>query len=254
MKGKALRRVLKTNSIVRLTGDVPLLTDETELITPTRAYELLEANKKNRPINWRRVEQYADIMKRGEWRVHGQGIMLDVHKNILTGQHRLWGVIYADVAVYMRVSRGNPPDVASVIDRGIPQSARDLASRETGRKHSPVEASIIRAFLAAGGVLKPSTDEIATMLRTHDSSVRALLAASQGTKKDRATIMLLGAILSVFQDVETITKYVGKLDTFVTRFGVRLAPLKPSSCWGRGASFNLAMRHAVDAVKEYGGM
>lgn len=251
MKGKALRRALQTNDIIRIGGEVPLLTDETELITPNRAYELLEANKKNRPINWRRVEQYAAIMKQGEWKVHGQGLMLDTKGNILTGQHRLWAVIYAEVSVPMRISRGNPEDVATVIDRGIPQSARDLAGRQTGRKHSPIEASLARAILAADGCLRPSTDLLSSTIVTHQQVIRAVLAATQGTKKTRAAIMILGAVCLLLRATDTdaaVTRAV-RVDELCTKLEERLAPQTPKHCWGRGAAFGLAMQHAVQCIK-----
>ena len=166
MKGKALKRALEVDPI-RAGGDIPLITDKTELITPTVAQEMLRANKDNRPINWKKVEEYSDAMVRGEWKLHAQGIVLDEGGNILTGQKRLWAVIYADVSVYMRVSRGNPKDTAKLLDRGDPQSARDLASRGTGRWHSPTESSIARACAALTGNMRPSKTQLADIFEAN---------------------------------------------------------------------------------------
>lgn len=252
MKGKALRRALQTNDLVRIGGDIPLLTDETELITPARAYELLETNRKNRPINWRRVEEYAAIMKLGEWKVHGQGLMLDIKGNIITGQHRLWAVIYADIAVAMRISRGNPEDVAHVIDRGIPQSARDLATRETGRRHSPIEASLVRAILVAEGCLRPSAKEIAANIVGRQAVIRAALTATQGTKKTRTVLMILAAVCLVYKTggTEQIIKKAAEVDTLCRKLEARLLPETADRCWGRAAAFGLAMQHAIHCIHE----
>ena len=164
LKGKALRRALETTDVLRVNADVPLIVTTTELITPTIAKDMLRRNPHNRPINWSKVEEYAETMRVGRWRLHDQGIMLDTADNVLTGQKRLWAVIKAGVNVYMRISRGNPPETAAVIDRGVPQSSRDLAARETGRLHSPTEASLARAILVLRGNLKPSADVIAAVL------------------------------------------------------------------------------------------
>ena len=250
MKGKALKRALQTNDIVRIGGDIPLLTDTTEVISPNRAYELLESNKKNRPINWRRVEEYASIMKRGEWKVHGQGLMLDVKGNILTGQHRLWGVIYADVAVPMRISRGNPEDVAHLIDRGIPQSARDLAARESGRKHSPQESSLARGILACRGLLKPNTDELAEAIVQYQAILRTALTATQGIKKTPSILMVLSAICVTFgsKDTDTVLSHVAIMDQLTVNLENRLSPQTSKGCWNRGAAFGLAMQQAIQCV------
>ena len=90
IKGKALRKALETKEAYRLTEDIPLIIDTTEWITPETAQEMLKRNKHNRPVNWNKVEEYADIMAGGQWQLHAQGIILDCDGNILTGQKRLW--------------------------------------------------------------------------------------------------------------------------------------------------------------------
>src|SRR5262249_10526113 len=158
---------IETTDALRINANVPLITDKTELITPEVAMEYLKANKNNRPINWARVEEYAAIMARGDWKLHSQGVVFDTNGNILTGQKRLWAVVKAKVGVYMRVSRGTPPEAARLLDRGTPQTARDLATRETGRKHSPTEVSIMRAYAAMQGNTRPDTDQIANLIEQH---------------------------------------------------------------------------------------
>ena len=136
IKGKALRRALESKDAMRINGEIPLIVDTTELITPAIAQEMLKHNKTNRPINWRKVEEYADLMAHDQWKLHSQGIIFDPDGNILTGQKRLWAVVYSGKDVLMRVSRGCPADTVRILDRGTPQTARDMASRETKRKHT----------------------------------------------------------------------------------------------------------------------
>lgn len=47
LKGRSLKRALETKDAARLLdGDIPLITDTTELITVEKAQELLKKNKK----------------------------------------------------------------------------------------------------------------------------------------------------------------------------------------------------------------
>lgn len=248
MKGKSLRRALKTSDIIRIGGDVPLLADSTELITPDIAFEFLSQNKNNRPINWKKVEEYAAIMKRGEWKLHSQGIILDTNNNILTGQKRLWAIIYANATVNMRVSRGNPPDVASVLDRGTPQSSRDLASRRTGRKHSPVEVSIARGILALSGNLRPSTDALADALEKNAALATAALHATAGTRKTRPVVAVIAVVCSSSGNAQEVERKSAEVKKWADELERRLAPQSTESCWGKGAAFSLAMAQASKIV------
>jgi len=247
MKGKALRRALETHDALRVNASVPLIVTTTELMTPDLAKTMLAKNRKNRPVNWRKVDEFAEQMRCGEWRLHDQGIMLDTEDNILTGQKRLWAVIRSGVNIYMRVSRGNPPDTATVIDRGVPQSSRDLAARETGRKHSPTEVSVVRAMLVLSGCVKPSTDELAAALADQTGVLAIVLAQMQGMKKTREVLMVLAALIARFGD--QASAHLTALPILVDQLQTRLAPRTAAECWGRGAAFSLAMEQARQLVQ-----
>jgi hypothetical protein len=250
MKGKALRRVLMTKEIHRLAVDIPLILDTTEMISPETAYEMLLKNKNNRPINWQKVEEYAGAMARGEWELHAQGIVLDTDGNVLTGQKRLWAVIYSAQTVAMRVSRGSPKTAARLLDRHTPQTARDLASRETGKKHSPTEASLARAILAIDGTLKPSVDDVARTIEKCSPAFESMLRAIHGTKRTRGVLMILAALVKT-NNISPVG-LVLQTEALVSRLEAALHPQTSSACWGRGAAFALAMRHAERIASEAG--
>ena len=238
LKGRALRRALSTsNDSVRVSGDVPLLTDTTELITADIAHAMLQRNKNNRPINWNKVEEYAALMAAGKWELHSQGIILDTDNNILTGQKRLWAVIYSNTSVLMRVSRGNPARVATLLDRGTPQTARDLAARESGRRHSPTEASLARAILALQGNTRPT-------LAQYAAALSILLEKTKGTKKAKSVLMII-AVLCVNQNT-ALTPYI---ETLAGTLTAALAPQSVERCWGKGVAFGLAMNTAKSIVE-----
>ena len=245
MKGKALRKALLTDPI-RVNAPVPLIIDTTELITPDIAKAMLTKNAANRPINWKKVEEYADVMRRGEWRLHAQGIMLDVDGQVLTGQKRLWAVIKAGCNIYMRVSRGNPKDTATLIDRGIPQSARDLASRKTQRLHSPTEVGIARAISVLRGVMRPNQDALADILQERAPALAIVLASTRGSVKTRELLMIIAAMVERYGD--DIGPVMVEAPIYVDKLVAALAPRTAKECWGRGAAFSLAVHQAARIV------
>lgn len=249
LKGKALRRALETKDAIRVTGDVPLITDTTELITPAIAQEMLKKNKNNRPINWRKVEEYSDIMSRGEWKLHSQGIIFDETGNLLTGQKRLWAVIYSGVSVLMRVSRGCPADTVRIIDRGTPQTGKDLASRETKRKHSPSESSVCRAYLCLKGI-KSNPDVLADAMIENSETLLCLMKETKGTKKTKAVLMMLAAILAAPSGTDK-AKAARNIDSFAAVLDRNLHPCPAEKCWGHGAAFTMAMVAAQKCLNEW---
>jgi hypothetical protein len=248
MKGKALRRALESSDALRVGAAVPLITDSTELITPTIAREMLNRNNNNRPIHWPKVEEYAATMRAGEWELHAQGIVLDTDNNILTGQKRLWAVIFADRNIYMRVSRGNQARVARLLDRGTPQTSRDLASRASGRRHSPTEASIARAYCAFMGNARPSTDILAGEIAIAAPELRVIVDGLKQIKKTKAVLMTAGAVLilahQTTMSADALRQIVGLIPDLAATFEQELLPHRPEECWNRGAAFSLAMERA----------
>jgi hypothetical protein len=252
MKGhKALKRAMGTKDAIRISGKIPLIVDTTEEISPERAQEILKNNKSNRPINWRKVEEYADLMARGEWKLHSQGIIIDNNGNLLTGQKRLWAIVYSGVTIPMRVSRGCPSDAANIIDRGDPQTARDLASRKTEKKHSMIEASIARGIAALAENMRPSKDVLGDLIAENTKKSEIALTETKGTKKTKSILMILAAIFVTAKDqdtVRTLSKHVEKLSD---KLEAALLPGDAEKYWNKGAAFGLAMEHSRRIVKEF---
>lgn len=245
MKGRALRRAMQADPL-RVNAGIPLIVDTTELIGPDEAKMMLSRNRSNRPINWRKVEEYAEKMRAGLWRLHSQGIILDTDGNIITGQKRLWAIVKSGIAVYIRVSRGNPKECAELVDRGTPQSARDLAARRTGRTHSPVEASIGRAMLVLNGNLRPSADDLAGIIQRHSEAMSIAIAGSRGSRKTRGALMVIAALIDRFG--ATIETRLPHVPIYADKLQAGLAPRTAEECWGKGVAFSLAMECAKRIV------
>jgi hypothetical protein len=247
MNGRALRRALEADPLL-VNAPITQIISTTELVTPELAKEWLRSNTRNRPVNWNKVSEYAAAMVAGKWRLHDQGIMFDTNGQLITGQTRLWAIVTSGLNVYLRVSRGNPPEAAVLVDRGVPQSARDLASRQSGRAHSPTEASLARAIAALLGTLRPSKDELADVLSAYAKPVSEVLAHTKGQKKTRALLMVMAAL--IVDDETSASARMSVAPIVVDRLVAALKPRSPEECWGRGAAFSLALEAARRLVRE----
>lgn len=254
LKGKSLKRAMATKDAVRLINkDIPLISDTTELITPEIAKKMLDKNKGNRAVNWGKVREFQKCMERGEWKFHAQGIILDGKGNILTGQKRLWAIRYSGCPQYMRVSKGSPADTANLIDRGASQTARDLGSRRTGRKHSPQEQMICRGILGLRNNLKPNHDELAECLFDKDTILAAAIERTCRTKKTKAGYMILAVICSQYdQETDETTLGFGMFGELANKLEGELSPVLPEACWNKGAAFVLALDKAVKVCEKEG--
>lgn len=246
---KALKRALQTKDVARITEKIPLLTDETVFCDPDRAKEILQRNKNNRPVNWREVDRLAEIITSGQWKLHSQGIVLDKNQNLLTGQTRLWAIIRANQGIWLRMSYGNEPDVGRLIDRGRPQSARDLASRVTEQKHSPTEASIARAICALNGDLRPSKDLVAETMVKELAKLKSVMRHTTGTKKTKAVLMILAAVCVCSRNDEQAGKLAIQTERLADKLEHALLPETAERCWNKGAAFSLALERAREIVQ-----
>jgi hypothetical protein len=98
------------------------------IVTPEIASKWLEGNVRNRPIRQRRVEHYADQMKRGWWRLTHQGIAFASDGQLIDGQHRLWAIVEAGISVPMLVTYNLTKLALDAVDGGQP---RDAATQST---------------------------------------------------------------------------------------------------------------------------
>jgi hypothetical protein len=215
------------------------------------AQKYLARNKINRPISWNKVDQYRETMERGEWKLHSQGIIFDNEGDLLTGQKRLLAIIYAGIPQYLRVSRGSPTDTARLIDRGTPQSSRDIASRHTERKHSPTEASICRAIYAIEGKLKPNVDEIADKMVEYDAFLALAMKQTRGIRKIKPVLMIMAALGHLSKKDSGYNLMLGLTEKLAEELTQELAPIDPKACWNKGAAFILAMEKTVAICEAY---
>lgn len=102
------------------------LISEVVLITPALAEHILSiSNVGNRSLRGTRVAAYAEAMIEGRWKLTAQGISIARDGTLNNGQHRLYAVIRAGVAVSMNVTFGEDRGVFDILDTGANRSASD---------------------------------------------------------------------------------------------------------------------------------
>lgn len=92
-------------------------------VTPELATKWLEANKDNRPLSQAWISAIERDIRAGAWRENGEAIKFYADGS-LDGQHRLWAIIEAGIAVRSLVVRGLPPEVRTT-DRHRPRRDAD---------------------------------------------------------------------------------------------------------------------------------
>ena len=130
-----------------------------QTITPEDAAMLLQTNVNNRKLSRRRVEMYANDIKRGMWKLTGDTIKLARNpKNgeirLIDGQHRLHAIISAGTAIQTVVATGLQEDSFSVIDRGKTRTYSDVLAM-SNIKNSSTVTSMLRPIIALEAGLNP---------------------------------------------------------------------------------------------------
>jgi hypothetical protein len=97
-------------------------------LTPEIALELLKNNRINRPLSQATIDKYVRAIKRGEWALNGEPIIVFETNNIGSGQHRCHAVIKSGIAIDTVLMRGVKESTFGTLDTGKPRGASDVLS------------------------------------------------------------------------------------------------------------------------------
>jgi hypothetical protein len=111
-------------------------------ITPELAKELLSRNSINRKLNDNLVNYYAIQMKKGQWKITGQGITIDRDGGLQDGQHRLAAIVKSGIPINFLMIYGLPVDSFVAYDRGKKRSISDVFHLKNIPNNVNVSASI----------------------------------------------------------------------------------------------------------------
>jgi len=99
---------------------------EVMTITPDQARAWLDRGGLNRSLSERRVQRLMMAIRRGEWRLTGEAIKLDVDSKVRDGQHRLEAIARGGAPVQSVVIRNVTEDAFDVMDTGAVRSPADV--------------------------------------------------------------------------------------------------------------------------------
>jgi hypothetical protein len=163
-------------------------------ITPDLAAEFLKRNTGNRAIRKKAVDQYADDLRRGEWKLTHQGVAISPTGRLLDGQHRLFAIVQSGITAQMVVALDVPVDAYLVMDRGKPRQLRDALGID-GRI---VDACAYIARLHGAGSVEPHhAEEI--VLNCHDAILELLTACGTTAKGRTSAAIKAAAALRLMQ-------------------------------------------------------
>lgn len=115
-------------------------------ITPEYAKTILETqNDSNRPIRSKRVDYYAEMMKKGQWKLNGEPICFDKFGVLVNGQHRLCAVVKANVPIDFLVVHNVEDGSYSTYDNGLNRKTSDSFAYYNIPNSAQV-SSVVRKF------------------------------------------------------------------------------------------------------------
>ncbi len=115
---------------------------EQMIISPLIATQWLQNNTKNRPMDEKRVKQYASDITRNSWKKNGETIKLSEDGRLIDGQHRLAAIVRANKSIETFVVMGLEEEVFDTIDTGRARNKSDVLAI-SGYTHSVTLAATL---------------------------------------------------------------------------------------------------------------
>lgn len=116
------------------------------LVTPKYAEELLKMNVSNRKVRRSKVDSLAESMKKGEWELSNDAIVISEGNILLNGQHRLLAVVKSGVACNFIVFTGATDSSFGIMDTPSVRRVSDVIYRMGGTNPNNAEA-VVRDFM-----------------------------------------------------------------------------------------------------------
>lgn len=207
---------------------------EVVTLTPNDAEKLLIASssQRQRPLSQTRVQQYARLMRDGQWRVTHQAIGIDPAGVLIDGQHRVAAIAASGVNVPILIAYDSDPETFDVLDTGrtrTPAATLSIAGFGNANVFSAAARYYLVYSFMEGGTRVPSPD-IRSRFTSHDilrlmESVAGERLMSEHRNANRIAVALgrygivtwLTAALALHRAVEpesnTREEFMEKLET-----------------------------------------
>lgn len=156
-------------------------------VTPAMAARWLGHARRNRASRPRKLTEYTQAMRQGQWDLNGSTILFDTNGALMDGRHRLLACLEAEAAFETFVIFALEPGVMPTVDIGQSRSPGDALSIELGLTNTNRLAAALRwvrayesGLIRASGSLAPlSRPDMFATLRQHPNIVNCLPVAPQ---------------------------------------------------------------------------
>ncbi len=226
----------------------PTMSITMEYISVETAGKYLASCKRQRRIRWGEVARIARKIVTGAWIPTHQPIAFDIAGRMIDGQHRMWAIIQAGLGIYVLVARGCAEESITHIDRGMAQTASDLASRLSGAVCKQSFERVARAIVTADGFSRPSRDELAATISAYRSDLESVGAAFGKHPVNASLLYLMAACVRLKPTPETLHRLAFRAESLQLELEALLAPLSAAKCWNRGAKSVFAARAAMEML------
>jgi hypothetical protein len=121
---------------------------KTEIVklTPELAGNLLANNSINRPVSKATIDRYERAIKRGEWALNGEPIIVFANGDLGDGQHRCIAVKKTGIPIDTVIMYGIDPSTFGTLNGGKPRSSSDILAIN-GEANAHILSAAARAFL-----------------------------------------------------------------------------------------------------------
>lgn len=123
-----------------------MITTQIVKLTPELATSLLAKNSKNRPISKSTVDAYVRAIRRGEWALNGEPIIVFTDDTLGDGQHRCLAVQKAGIPIDAIIMYGIAPDTFGTLNAGKPRNSSDILAIK-GELNTRTLTTATRAYL-----------------------------------------------------------------------------------------------------------
>lgn len=181
-------------------------------MTPALAIHWLETRAPNRTISMDHVKRLAARMKTG-WLDQPDGIKFNKDGLLIDGQHRLWAIIEADIAVEMMVYEGVDEAAMTTFDTGRSRTVAQAYQIKHSDKRSrrKVEtAGVLYALNRNVACFRlDNADHAATLIERYQDAIEWVVYLSAGNKHQTSRLLpasVRGALALAYRCHQRTTK------------------------------------------------
>lgn len=188
---------------------------EGRVLTPAEARSLWDKNTENRKFRKSQGLFFSREIASGRFRCNGETIILDEFGNPMQGQHRIWGCMEANRAIFCIVVSGVPREWFGTIDNCvIPRTAGDVLETPQAKSVGAALRHIYRYLNAEyfQGGTKLSNTQIQSLFAAFPGIIESVRICSPATPIIRSVAVSSGLhFLFSHIDSELADQFIGSI-------------------------------------------